>query len=73
MRIYQLTDIGNAEASVPASDVTPSMKVLYYLRKRSNRTASDDMIAQSLFNGDISQAHDAIRKALSAKAIKAVG
>lgn len=73
MRIYAMTDIGDSEASAPVSNPSPARRLLYYLRKRANKAASDDMITQSVFNGDRGQAQMAISKCLNAKAIKSIG
>lgn len=73
MKIYQITDIGEAEASTPSSRPSSARRVLYYLRKRSNQAASDDMIVQSVFNGDKSEASSAINGCLRAKAVRIVG
>lgn len=73
MRIYQITDIGEHEASTPINNPTPARRVLYYLRKRTNRAASDDMIAQAVFNGDRGQTQMAIRKLLQVNAVRSIG
>lgn len=73
MRIYQITDVGESEASTPVNDPTPARRVLYYLRKRSNRAASDDMITSSVFGGDKGQANMAISRLLRANAVRTVG
>lgn len=73
MRIYAMTDIGESEASSPVNDPSPARKVLYYMRRRSSRAASDDMIASSVFDGDRSQANSAIGKLLKVKAVRQVG
>lgn len=73
MRIFQMTDIGESEASSPISNPTPAKRVLYYLRKRTNRAASDDMIADSVFGGDKSIANSAIKRLINAGAVKAIG
>ena len=75
MRIYQITDVGESEASTPVNEPTPARRVLYYLRKRSNRAASDDMIASSVFGGDKGQASVAIGRLLRTQppAIKIIG
>jgi len=73
VRIYQITDVGESEASTPVNDPTPARRVLYYLRKRSNRAASDDMITSSVFGGDKKQANMAISRLLRANAVRTVG
>lgn len=73
MRIYQMTDIGESEASSPVSNPSPARKVLYYLRRRSNRAASDDMIADVVFGGDKGTMLLAMSRLLRAKAVKLVG
>jgi len=73
VRIYQITDVGESEASTPVNDPTPARRVLYYLRKRSNRAASDDMITSSVFGGDKGQANMAISRLLRANAVRTVG
>jgi hypothetical protein len=73
MRIYQMTSIGDAEASSPTANPSPAKRVLYYLRKRTNRAASDDMIANFVFGGDKANANSAIRKLINANAVKAIG
>lgn len=75
MRIYQITDVGEAEASAPVSNPTPARRVLYYLRKRSNRAASDDMIVSELSRYDIdrSETRSALGKLVKARAIRALG
>ena len=72
MRIYQITDIGESEASSPVSHPSPARRVLYYLRRRSNRAASDDMIASSVFGGDRAQLQVAMSRLLRAKAVVAI-
>lgn len=61
MKIYQMTDLGEAEAASPESNPSDAKRVLYFLRKRSNRTASDELIAQSVFDGDRARAGQAMR------------
>lgn len=73
MKIYQITDIGDSEASTPVSNPSPARRALYYLRRRSNRAASDDMIADNVFGGDKSQAQSAMSKLVRAKAVRIVG
>lgn len=73
MRIYQMTDIGESEASSPVSNPSPARKVLYYLRRRSNRAASDDMIAGAVFDGDNGATQLAMSRLLRAKAVRAIG
>jgi hypothetical protein len=73
MRIYRITDIGESEASSPVANPSPSMRVLYYLRRRNNRAASDDMVIDNVFGGDRGQAHAAINRLLRAKAIASIG
>ena len=73
MRIYQMTDVGEAEASAPVSNPSDARKVLYYLRRRSNRAASDDMISGAVFGGDSSKANVAMSALLRAHAVKSVG
>lgn len=73
MRIYQMTSIGEAEASSPTANPSPAKRVLYYLRKRTNRAASDDMITESVFDGDKSITNSAIKRLMSAGAVKAIG
>ena len=72
MRIYAITDIGRAEASTPKYRASDAMMVLYYLRKRNNGTASDEMIANSKFSGDLNRAKVAIAVAKRAGAIRLV-
>lgn len=73
MKIYQMTDVGESEASSPVSNPTPARRVLYYLRKRTNRAASDDMITESVFGGDRGQTQVAMSRLVRAGAIKAIG
>ena len=73
MRIYQLTDIGESEASSPVNNPSPARRVLYYLRRRSNRSASDDMIAETVFGGDKGEAQLAMNRLMRAKAVNLVG
>lgn len=73
MRIYQMTDIGESEASSPVSSPSPARRVLYYLRRRSNRAASDDMIADAVFDGDKGATQLAMSRLVRAKAVRAVG
>lgn len=73
MRIYQMTSIGEAEASSPTANPSPAKRILYYLRKRTNRAASDDMIAESVFGGDRASANSAIKRLVNANAVKAIG
>ena len=73
MRIYQMTDIGESEASSPVNDPSPARMVLYYLRKRSNLAASDDMIAGTVFGGDKGATQLAMSRLLRAKAVRAIG
>lgn len=73
MKIYQITDIGESEASSPSTNPSPARKVLYYLRRRSNRAASDDMIAETVFGGDKSEAQTAMSKLMRARAVRLVG
>ena len=73
MRIYRITDIGESEASTPVNNPSDARRVLYYLRRRSNRAASDDMIATAVFGGDKGQAQVAMSKLLRARAVNTVG
>jgi hypothetical protein len=73
MRIYQLTSIGESEASSPSSEPSDARKVLYYLRKRSNGAASDDMISEMVFGGNKSQAQIALSKLVRVKAVTPLG
>lgn len=73
MRIYRITEIGESEASTPVNNPSPARRVLYYLRRRSNRAASDDMIADSVFGGDRGQLQVAMSRLLRAKAVSLVG
>jgi hypothetical protein len=73
MKIYQMTDVGESEASSPSSNPSSAKRVLYYLRKRTNRAASDDMIADSVFGGDKGQTQVAMSRLLRAGAVKAIG
>ena len=73
MRIYQLTDIGESEASSPVNNPSPARRVLYYLRRRSNRSASDDMIAETVFGGDKGEAQLAMSKLMRVKAVRTIG
>lgn len=73
MRIYRLTDVGDSEASTPTPNPSDARRILYYLRRRSSRAASDDMIASSVFNGDRTQAQLAIGRLVRADAVRAVG
>ena len=73
MKIYSLTDIGDSEAASPASTPSDAQRVLYYLRKRANRTASDDMISTSIFSGDKFRASRAIGRCMIARAVKQLG
>lgn len=68
-----MTDIGESEASSPSSNPSPARRVLYYLRRRSNRAASDDMIAGAVFGGDINQTQVAMSKLARVKAVRVVG
>ncbi len=68
-----MTDIGESEASSPVSNPSPARKVLYYLRRRSNVTASDDMIANTVFGGDQGEMQSAMSKLLRAKAVRVIG
>ncbi len=73
MKIYQLTTVGESEASSPDGNPSPAKRVLYYLRKRSNYAASDDMIAEMVFGGDKGQTSAALSRLMRAKAIRALG
>lgn len=73
MRIYQMTDVGESEGATPVNDPTPARRVLYYLRKRSNRAASDDMITDNVFNGDKLETKKALGRLLQARAIISIG
>lgn len=68
-----MTDIGESEASSPSHDPTPARRVLYYLRKRSNRAASDDMIANAVFDGDKSATQVAMSRLMKVNAVRVVG
>ncbi len=73
MRIYQLTDVGESEASTPVNNPSPARRVLYYLRKRSNESASDDMISEMVFGGDRGQTQVALSNLMRAKAVRSLG
>ncbi len=73
MRIYQMTEIGGSEASSPDGNPLDAKRVLYYLRKRSNYAASDDMITWNVFGGDKGKARPAISRLLKAKAVRSLG
>ena len=73
MRIYQLTDIGEHEASSPVNNPTPARRVLYYLRRRASRSASDEMITEMVFGGDKGEAQIAMSKLIRAKAVRLIG
>lgn len=73
MRIYQMTDVGNGLASMPESNPSASRRILYYLRKRNNWAASDDMIVEAVFGGDRAQAQVAMSKLLRARAVRSIG
>lgn len=73
MRIYRLTEIGDSEASSPVSNPTDARRILYYLRRRGNHAASDDMIANAVFENDKSKMNMAISKLLKANAIQSIG
>jgi len=73
MRIYRITDIGESEASTPVNNPSDARLALYYLRSRSNNTASDDMIAQAKFGGDRGRTQLAMSRLLRAKAVTLVG
>jgi len=68
-----MTDVGESEASSPTANPSPARKVLYYLRRRSNRAASDDMIADTVFNGDKGATQMAMTRLMRAKAVRLVG
>ncbi len=73
MRIYELTNVGEALASNPTNKVTPAMKVLYWMRRHGGR-ATDEQIKQ--FAGlTPSEAQGAINKLTSpgVRAIVSVG
>lgn len=72
MRIYQMTAVGESEACSPVSNPTDARRVLYYLRKRSNGSASDDMIAEMVFGGDRGQTQVALSKLKRAGAIRSL-
>ena len=72
MKIYRMTDVGESEASSPVSNPSSARKVLYYLRRRSNHAASDDMICDAVFSGDKSQTNIALNRLLRANAIEAI-
>jgi len=73
MRIYQLTDIGEGLASSPTHNPSPARRVLYYLRRRSNSSASDEMIAETVFGGDKGQTQLAMNRLMRVKAVNLVG
>lgn len=73
MRIYRITDIGEAEAGTPVTSPSGARRVLYYLHRRANRAASDDMIVSTVFGGDKNEAQIAISKCVKANAIRVVG
>ncbi len=43
MRIYQLTSVGQSIGANPTSELTPAMRVIYFLRKHGGR-ATDEQI-----------------------------
>jgi hypothetical protein len=73
MIIYQMTAIGDSEASSPVSNPTDARRVLYYLRRRSNHAASDDMITASVFQGDKASMRRAMSILVKAQAVQTVG
>ncbi len=68
-----MTDVGESEASTPVNQPSDARRILYYLRKRSNRAASDDMISEGVFSGNKSRANIAIGSLIKAKAAEYIG
>ena len=68
-----MTDVGESESSSPVGNPSPARRILYYLRKRTNNAASDDMIAATVFDGDKGQAQSALNRLAKAKAIRLIG
>ena len=73
MKIFQMTEVGSAEAGAPVANPSPARKILYYLRKRSNKTASDDMIVDEVFGGNRGEAQMAISRLIQARCIRNIG
>lgn len=67
MRIYQLTAIGDGIASSPSHQVTPALKVLYFLRRKGGR-ATDEQLKQFVVS-DPSQYQNAISALVRQRAI----
>lgn len=72
MRVYALTKIGESVASNPSNNVTPGMKVLYWL-KRHGGQGSDEQISAFVFNGDSGTTQSVLNKLRNARAVEAVG
>lgn len=71
--LYQLTDVGDSEAGTPDAQPSDAKRVLYYLRKRANETASKDMITAIVFDGDDERARAAISRCVNLKAVRILG
>ncbi len=68
-----MTDVGESESSSPVGNPSPARRILYYLRKRTNNAASDDMITEMVFGGDKGQAQSALNRLTKAKAVRLLG
>jgi hypothetical protein len=72
MKIYRLTDVGEGEANTPDPSPSSAKKVLYYLRRRPNWSATSDMIASNVYGGDVNKSQVDLSRLVRANAIKAV-